>query len=653
MPKAGDRPTVPPPIPGVVQVRWSRLAGALLVVGLAASCGGEAEPAGGVGGEAAVTWRRIDGGWARAVALEPSFVMEGARAGDTLEAVVLPSGPGRLVVESRRGGERIEERIDVTGATRVAIPLARGGRASVRFEGAAALLHAPRLVHRRDEEASGGKLETAPRRILLVVIDTLRADAVTAETMPELLASFEQGTLYARAYSAATWTLPSMAALLTGKPPTALALPDGTLIALGAGEATLAGDLAARGFHTVGISANYTVNHDNGFSSGFEVFLAPAVLDHGDWPDAEWVLDRARRALEWFPDRDLFLYLHLMDPHDPYVDRATGGSVAAPATGTPADHDAVARMRAAYASEARHVSTLLAAFLREAGPFERVVVTADHGEEFLEHGGFRHGPTVYPEVSRVPLLVRGAGVPAGAVDAPVSLTSLRRFLGADRPGELLQSGDDVDIVSFVHAAPRFSWAHQAGQAVLFARDLDQRPAKPTGLDPIGEWLRARHPALDFVDPQGAPRAPLDGEASDAALRLARRFHRLRAGRWILVPAGVERVRVELDGVQSGGWWWGAAKAVTLTGPAQPNGVGAPRSAALEIEAPDPFVLVFVPTAEGAVGLGGAEGALAEIDGPPPAWPAQGAVTWRDPGRPAAALEGVEETMRRLRAQGYL
>ena len=169
--------------------------------------------------------------------------------------------------------------------------------------------------------------------MLLVVIDTLRADAVDARHDARAARLFAGGARFTRAYSPASWTLPAIASLLTGKHPTDLALPDGTLVALAPGEPHHRVRLRrARLLHR-GISANYTVNHENGFSSGIELFLAPSVLDHGDWPEDEWVLDRARRVLEWFPDRDVFLYLHLMNPHDPYRDRESGESLPAPSTG--------------------------------------------------------------------------------------------------------------------------------------------------------------------------------------------------------------------------------------------------------------------------------------------------------------------------------
>jgi arylsulfatase len=684
----------------------SRVAGRLAralsasLITLCGGCGGGDGEAAGRGDAAPpAAWHRVEDGWAKGIALDRAVTVDAVRGGDAFEAVVFPGAPGVLTVES--GG--LVEKVEVASPTRVAVATEEGEPATVSFSTAGAVLHAPRIVREKSlRRAAGGEAQRGagaePRRILLAVADTLRADAVSEDTMPELLGVFAEGARFTRAYAAATWTLPSMASLFTGKAPSELALPDGTLIALAPDEPTLASDLAARGFHTVGISANYTVHHENGFSSGFELYLVPAVLGHGEWPDATWVLDRARRVVEWFPDRDLFLYLHLMDPHDPYRNHETGDSIAAPTTGATVAAEEAERMRAAYRSEARRLDGLLAGFLREAGPFERLVVTADHGEEFLEHGGWKHGPTVYPEVSRVPLLVSGRGVRAGGVEIPVSLLALRAFLAGGDGARLRQDDPAIGVESFVHAAPRFSWAHRDGQAILFARDLtlgapgaaaggvvassagavggpdESAAAAATSApaDPVGVWLRQHHPPLDFVGVDGAPRDPGPDEAWETALRLAARFHGMREGFWVLVPPGSERVRVELPGA-NGGWWWGAARRVGLEASAaqrSPPGASGAASAASDTTAPlpvlevvgaDPFALVFVAGARSATAVpagGAASGGdrlrpLELSTGPPRARLDRVAIAWQDGGRPAGRLEGVEETLRRLRAQGYL
>jgi hypothetical protein len=207
------------------------------------------------------------------------------------------------------------------------------------------------------------------------------------------------------------------------------------------------------------------------------------------------------------------------------------------------------------------------------------------------------------------------------------------------------------VWSFVHAAPRFASVDTSGQTILFARELAS--GKP-GTDAIGEWLYANHPALDFVAPDGSSRAPTGSEAEAAALRLVARFHGLGAGTWLWVPREVGRSRVEVEGATGGGWWWGGAGRVEITSNAATKAEGAPPAPArIEIESPDPFVLLFVPAIKGGrmVALDGGE--LDRAEAPPTAAPASRAVAWRDPGRPPAALAGVEETMRRLRAQGYL
>jgi hypothetical protein len=179
------------------------------------------------------------------------------------------------------------------------------------------------------------------------------------------------------------------------------------------------------------------------------------------------------------------------------------------------------------------------------------------------------------------------------------------------------------------------------------------------MDPIGAWLREHHPAIDFVDVDGAPRDPGPDEAWETALRLARRLFGLRQGWWVLAPAGGEGVRVELEGAQ-GGWWWGEARRVRLERSdrraAGAGGAGA-GAALLEIEGADPFALVFVAGAQAATAAPGSTreggGALELSTGPPRARLERVAIAWQDRGRPAAQLAGVEETLRRLRAQGYL
>jgi arylsulfatase A-like enzyme len=111
----------------------------------------------------------------------------------------------------------------------------------------------------------------------------------------------------------------------------------------------------------------------------------------------------------------LFLWLHYSDPHEPYLEHP-----GAPATG--AGDSARARYEGEVAFVDEHLRGLLVNVQKRVG-LERtlVVVTADHGEEFGEHGGEFHGATLYDEILRVPLLVAMPGIAPRRVDAPVSL----------------------------------------------------------------------------------------------------------------------------------------------------------------------------------------------------------------------------------------
>jgi arylsulfatase A-like enzyme len=116
------------------------------------------------------------------------------------------------------------------------------------------------------------------------------------------------------------------------------------------------------------------------------------------------------------------LFLHYMDPHDPYFEHPyTGKAIARVANPNPSPALA-AEMKRLYAGEVRYLDenfAKLLAKLRELGLYDDslIVLTADHGEEFHEHGGFWHGLTLYDEQIHVPLLIKW---PNGAPGAPPS-----------------------------------------------------------------------------------------------------------------------------------------------------------------------------------------------------------------------------------------
>ncbi len=278
---------------------------------------------------------------------------------------------------------------------------------------------------------------TAPRRVVVVGVDTLRQDALgthgaAADRSPELDAWARQFVVFDNAYAPAPRTFPSFRTAFTGRYP------------LAASEApALAERLSEQGFRTGGVVANVHLVPRFGFNDGFEHW----EYENGARADVQ--VDRALAWLDAHKDEDSFLFLHLMDPHtwynapDPYASAFTGGprpEILPPTFDRWQVYNLMRRrgfddrarrwIRGAYEGEVAYTSTELSRFLAalDALPGETVtVVHSDHGEELWEHGGFEHNHSLYDELVRAVLWIRPPGGWAGGphrVKAPVGLIDL-------------------------------------------------------------------------------------------------------------------------------------------------------------------------------------------------------------------------------------
>ena len=322
----------------------------------------------------------------------------------------------------------------------------------------------------RPAPASG---PAAPPNLILIVIDTLRADHATPygyarATTPEIQRLVaDRGVVVETAWAQAPWTLPSAASYLTGRWPGDL-LGGGGMASYGIPEDVtgLPEALAARGYATGGFIANPTLHAGNGFARGFDEFYAPPAVSASMLLHAD---ELSRRAIPWLvanQRRRFFLYAHFLDPHDPYDNPDTAGGVSPFEDGYEgtisgrdvhalhagqkvlADPEAdVAHLTALYDGEIRyadrHVGRLLAALDPEVLADTLVVVTSDHGEELYERGGFKHGQTLYEEQIRVPLIVRwDRRLPAGTrlagtamlIDLVPTLLAAAAGAGEEPPG---------------------------------------------------------------------------------------------------------------------------------------------------------------------------------------------------------------------------
>jgi arylsulfatase A len=200
--------------------------------------------------------------------------------------------------------------------------------------------------------------------IVLIVLDTVRADAVSAYgavegTTPAFDALANRGTLFARAYAPSPWTVSSHASLFSG-----LRVDEHGVGLDGAyysedSMRMLAEDLREAGYETVGFAENPLVSEDFGLAQGFGQFASPRVDDilrtqqAGDL-DARF-FELSRKVRDWARARDrsrpYFLFVNIMDAHDPYSVRDVNAWV--PDGTSTRDLEFVARYRAMFSAICR------------------------------------------------------------------------------------------------------------------------------------------------------------------------------------------------------------------------------------------------------------------------------------------------------------
>ena len=264
-----------------------------------------------------------------------------------------------------------------------------------------------------------------PRNVLLVSIDTLRADRIgcygheNAGT-PTLDALAARGVRFADAMAPSPTTAATHASLLSGLDPLRHRVRHNALFALPADVTTVTERLAEQGFRTGGFVGSIVLAKRYGLARGFESYTwpeprsGPELFYLGERP----ATDVNRDALAWLDtvgDAPFFLFVHYMEPHAPYrppePERAR----------FPQD-----RYQGEIAAADRALGELLSA-VEQRGRLRDtlVIVVADHGESLGEHGELTHGIFLYQSTLHVPLIAAGPGVPpATVVETPVSLVDV-------------------------------------------------------------------------------------------------------------------------------------------------------------------------------------------------------------------------------------
>ncbi|PCJ54504.1 MAG: hypothetical protein COA70_05100 [Planctomycetota bacterium] len=401
--------------------------------------------------------------------------------------------------------------------------------------------------------------------IVLVVIDTLRADFLSSyghladgkATTPVLDRLATKGVRFEAAYAQAPWTRPSTASLFTGLYPASHGIVT-PFDPLAKALPTMASMLQNRGYQTAAFSANPQISTAFGFNHGFDRF----------WSSTARLKDRsagirlARKlglgSVEVQPERGVlhstaddvnqavgqwldhkasgeatFLYVHYLDPHDPY---SAPEDLLGVKPGLPVDESILyasqdlppfpleaallpgldskelRELKRRYETEIRFVDDRLGKMLerlREEGIWgenDYLVITSDHGEEFHEHQQWQHGRSLYEEMIHVPLIVLGPNIPPGtvvseSVELVDVLPTMANWSGAppdfDQHGEGL-FGERLKFGAFSHRPrekyPIWSlrienqktvWIQNQKELLRLDFDLQQDPKETNPLNPGG------------------------------------------------------------------------------------------------------------------------------------------------------------------------
>lgn len=288
------------------------------------------------------------------------------------------------------------------------------------------LLFSVWLVLTAIQGASETPAKPAPN-VVLITIDTLRADHLGCYgyqqiKTPNIDGLAAESSRFIRAFTPVPVTLPSHSAMLTGTYPMLSGMHDFSANKLSPQQPTLASVLKQAGYATGAVVASAVLDSRFGLNQGFDFYydhfdfsrLEEANLDQMERP-ANVVVDQ---ALDWLTgnwQKKFFLWVHLYDPHHPYVPPE-------PYRSQYADHPYDGEI--AFADE--QIGRLLQ-FLKGKGLYQNsiIILAGDHGESLGEHGEKTHGFFIYNATVHAPLIIHLPGTPlSNTVSDPVSLVDI-------------------------------------------------------------------------------------------------------------------------------------------------------------------------------------------------------------------------------------
>lgn len=267
--------------------------------------------------------------------------------------------------------------------------------------------------------------------VLLITVDALRYDRI--ERMPFLHEFAQQSANFTRAYTPTPHTSYALASLLTGKPMKPILQVSGSSEAP---HVTLPGVLREYGYRTASFyppaiffvdASRFAALADRGFDFEYQKTMFASAAQRVEQLDEYLATQHEARPL--------FVWVHLFEPHEPYDP---------PARFVTDESDAESRYDGEVLASDEAMGDLVQRF-REARPDSTVIISADHGEEFGDHGGYFHGTTLYDEQVRVPFIWSTPDLEAQEIDAPVELIDIVPTLlsGMGIPRDARMRGDDL------------------------------------------------------------------------------------------------------------------------------------------------------------------------------------------------------------------
>ncbi len=391
----------------------------------------------------------------------------------------------------------------------------------------AVLLGACREAPKAESSAAGG----APARpsILLVTLDTTRADAIGPEAAgietPAFNALAARGRRFRQAYATVPETLPSHASMMTGLYPAGHGVHENARY-LPEDHPVLAERLRQAGYRTAAFVSAFTLARRFGLARGFDVYDDEMPEGRAERASRE-TTDRALAFLNQEAKQPLFLWVHYYDPHFPY---------------TPPEPFRSRYSRKPYLGEVaamdEQLGRLVEAFeqqSRSKGP-AAIVVAGDHGEGLGEHGEFQHGNLLYQGTMHVPLLLVGPGIAAAGVDdTPVSTRrvfhTVLDWAGLEKTNSLRGPQEEVVLAEAMKPFLAFGWQPQVmavlgRQKAIFAGRLEvydvvADPMEARDLAAEGDVSRRLKTALrDYPVPSPAAPPPAASLGAEEVRKLA-------------------------------------------------------------------------------------------------------------------------------------